>query len=140
MFSLRHLKVMVLIVGFSVVSFGIIAAFQVQEADATGGRIRYFTRTYTWSKPLWGKTEMETGPCPHVYTPLAPCHVTNRPKEVRYRFYDVYRITETYVDTGDDVYMMESSKEFLRREKRKQWEHLDICPNSQCPSNVLVYN
>lgn len=132
MLTSRSLKVALLVVGVLVVGLGMYGAFQ--EADATGGRVRQFTRTYTWSKPLWEQTKMETGFCPHNWS-ANTCNVKNRYKEVRYRFYDVYEITETYLDTGNEVYMIQSSKKFLRREKRKKWEHWDICPNSRCPSN-----
>lgn len=144
MLSLRHLKPMVFILGLLVANLGMMVAFQVQQANAQG-RIRQFTRTYTWSKPLWGATDVETKPCPYTKEmnwmanpPRPKCSNQNRHREVRYRFYDVYEITETYLDTGDDVYMIESSKEFLRREKRQESAYWGRCQSAQCPSHGYI--
>ena len=67
MFSLRHLKAMVLIVGLLTIGLGLYVGFQVQDAAAHGahvrisGEIRYFTREST----VWTFYSYNGGSCPN---------------------------------------------------------------------------
>lgn len=102
MFSLRHLKAMVLIVGILTIGFGIIASFQLQEVDANGGRIRQWTTVHTeevCSRSMtiyWHWTCSFCGFTYHEFDYVDTC-----------KHYDV---TTHYFDNGDEVWWTRSRK------------------------------
>ena len=125
MLSLRHLKVMVLIVGCLVGVFGLIAAFQVDEADAQGGRIRQWTRThyeYEQVGSLWWDDSIST--CSHCgwqsYT------------RYQYGNFKKYKVVTHYFSDGNDTWSMEASREYLGIVERMVYSFqycLPACPH-----------
>lgn len=106
MFSLRYLKAMIFILGFLVADWGMMAALQVQKADAQGGRIRQWTRThydYEQVGSLWW--DHDTSTCSHC----------GRQSHIRYQYgnFKKYKVVTNYFSDGNDTWSIEASREYL---------------------------
>lgn len=106
MVSLHHLKPMVLIVGILAVVLGLITTFQVDEADAQGGRIRQWTRThydYEQVGSLWWSHNVGT---------CSRCEWQSQTR-AQYGNFKKYKVVTHYFSDGNDTWSTEASREYL---------------------------